>query len=243
MSDESNLRSFTVRADKVASFDELHHICKAYFQANGLTRMIYHYMPPLGASHYDPVIMVSWYGFPKSWARRYAEREHYRNNPVIKRALGVTWPIKWSAIRQYDDLSESDRAFFQEMEDAELGDGYSIPVFGPNGHNGNVSFGCGEPEIDIDPQQLMELQLASQFAHMKFFELLKRSDSQQVTLSKREHEILTWVVMGKSNAVIADIIGISTHTVDTYMRRLFVKLDASDRMTVALRGMAIGVVA
>ena len=51
-----------------------------------------------------------------------------------------------------------------------------------------------------------------------------------------------WVAKGKSNSVIADIIGISPNTVDTYLRRIFEKLEVSDRVTAALRGLAIGLI-
>ncbi len=59
-------------------------------------------------------------------------------------------------------------------------------------------------------------------------------------LSPREAEILQWISRGKSNSVIADILGISRHTVDTHVRRIFRKLDTSDRTTASLRAMQLG---
>jgi len=53
---------------------------------------------------------------------------------------------------------------------------------------------------------------------------------------RRNHK--TWVARGKSNAVIADIVGISQHTVNGYLRRVYLKTQTSDRTTAALR--AIG---
>ena len=54
-------------------------------------------------------------------------------------------------------------------------------------------------------------------------------------LTRREVEILTWIARGKSNADIAQIVGISPHTVDTYCRRVMSKLDTSSRTTAAVR--------
>ena len=54
-------------------------------------------------------------------------------------------------------------------------------------------------------------------------------------LTRREVEILTWIARGKSNVDIAQILGISPHTVDTYCRRVMSKLDTSSRTTAAVR--------
>ncbi|MFD0980744.1 helix-turn-helix transcriptional regulator [Tropicimonas aquimaris] len=56
-------------------------------------------------------------------------------------------------------------------------------------------------------------------------------------LSPREQEILGWIASGKSNAVIAEILGISPHTVDTHNRRIFRKLGAGDRTTAAIKAL------
>jgi DNA-binding CsgD family transcriptional regulator len=59
-------------------------------------------------------------------------------------------------------------------------------------------------------------------------------------LTRREVEILTWIARGKSNADIAQIVGISPHTVDTYCRRVMAKLDTSSRTTAAVRASQAG---
>jgi len=47
---------------------------------------------------------------------------------------------------------------------------------------------------------------------------------------------------GKSNTVIADIVGISPHAVNSYMRRIYLKLDVSDRVSAAFRALALGLI-
>ena len=59
-------------------------------------------------------------------------------------------------------------------------------------------------------------------------------------LSAREKEVIHWVARGKSNSVIGDILGCSAHTVDTHLRRIFAKLDVSDRISAAVRAVALG---
>lgn len=48
-------------------------------------------------------------------------------------------------------------------------------------------------------------------------------------LSDREHEILYWVRLGKTNFEISIILGISPNTVKNHLKRIFSKLDVSSR--------------
>lgn len=48
-------------------------------------------------------------------------------------------------------------------------------------------------------------------------------------LTEREHEILHWVKMGKTNTEISQILGISLNTVKNHLKRIFAKLDVSTR--------------
>lgn len=48
-------------------------------------------------------------------------------------------------------------------------------------------------------------------------------------LSDREHEIVYWVRLGKTNIEISIILGISPNTVKNHLKRIFSKLDVSSR--------------
>ncbi|MFO1141106.1 MAG: helix-turn-helix transcriptional regulator [Amaricoccus sp.] len=58
----------------------------------------------------------------------------------------------------------------------------------------------------------------------------------------RRAEVLVWVARGKSNGSIADILGISAHTVDAHLRRIYLKLGVADRLSAALRGLGFGII-
>ena len=63
---------------------------------------------------------------------------------------------------------------------------------------------------------------------------------EEIALSRRETEVLTWVAKGKSNAATAAILGISSHTVDTHLRRVFEKFDTTSRTVAAVRAVQYG---
>jgi DNA-binding CsgD family transcriptional regulator len=62
------------------------------------------------------------------------------------------------------------------------------------------------------------------------------------SLTIRQKEILHWVAMGKSNTAIACILGISAHTVDTHLRRIFLRLGTTDRTVTAIKAVQEGLI-
>ena len=67
-------------------------------------------------------------------------------------------------------------------------------------------------------------------------------DAMAAHVRARETEILAWVARGKSNPLIAEILGISSHTVDAHLRRIYLKLGVFDRISAAVRGIGIGLI-
>lgn len=54
-------------------------------------------------------------------------------------------------------------------------------------------------------------------------------------MSQREHEIVNWVSLGKTNEEIGMILTISPNTVKNHLKRIFQKLDATSRAQVAAK--------
>ena len=54
-------------------------------------------------------------------------------------------------------------------------------------------------------------------------------------LSRRESEVLSWVAHGKTNSEVANILGISRRTVDTFLSRTYQKLGVETRMAAVMR--------
>ncbi|MFC3303563.1 helix-turn-helix transcriptional regulator [Parvularcula lutaonensis] len=206
----------------------------------GITRMSYHHMPPPGAFDHSPYVSVITEGFPEEWVERYKDKQYYLTDPIPRRALSAGRPFWWSDAGRHFDLSEKEKAYLDELERADLGDGLAVPVFGPHGRDGYVGLGCGQDQRTLSTGQIIELQYICQAAHLRYCELLAKHLPKAAALSEREQEILNWIARGKSNAVIAEILGLSANTVDTYVRRIFKKFDVGDRVSAVLRGYALG---
>lgn len=116
-----------------------------------------------------------------------------------------------------------------------------MQVFGPYLRNGCFGLGFGRSGQRPKPEALAELQMACQLAHLHYCEIVPPAQRVQGP-SLREREPVTWIARGKSNSVIAEILALSTHTVDAHRRRIFTKLGVTDRTTAAIRGIGSGLI-
>lgn len=223
-------------------FEKLATLCTDFFTAHGAVMSSYHHVPPVGATDHGNSITVAAQGFPEDWVKRYVAEKLYKIDPIPKYAAIRSQPFWWSELDGDPALTADEQRYMDMLLDADLGDGLAIPLFGPNGRNGYAGVGFGKNHKLITTFEVARLQNAAQLAHQRYCTLLMQKKAEDISLSAREKEILTWIVQGKSNSVIGDILGISGYTVDTYVRRIFGKLGVSSRVAAALRALAIGLV-
>ncbi|QHQ36869.1 LuxR family transcriptional regulator [Algicella marina] len=207
----------------------------------GFPMVAYHHLPPMGATDEGRVRVVS-HGYPGDWTEKYIRSKLFRIDPMPAVAFRQEMPVYWSEVINERGHGDKERAFLANLSQAGLGDGLAIPAFGPGGRNGYFGLGFGGARIETGRGTRTILQCACQAAHQRYCILMRESLPVPPALSQREIEILEWVARGKSNTVIADILGLSSHTVDAYLRRVFVKLGTTDRITAAIRGLGMGVI-
>lgn len=236
---EMSLTDFMVACKEATGLSGLWALALGFFAGRGIGMVSYHrddaQVP--GA----PRLGLVQHGFPEDWVAEYIEGRLGRVDPIPDFAASTTRPFLWSEIASLAELSPEQEAYLARMAEAELGDGLAMQVYGPHFRNAYVGLGFGGPAPQLSAAGIFELQCAAQIAHIRYCELTEHLH-RTVTLSPREREILGWIAKGKSNAVIADILGISRHTVDTITRRMFDKLEVNDRTSAVIRGLGAGLV-
>jgi DNA-binding CsgD family transcriptional regulator len=182
------------------------------------------------------------FGVPRELAETYAEQGDTANDPIARIAIATGRPQLRSRVNALVSLSRDERAMMDAMEAEEPYDVLVFPLFGPHGQAAIASLMYPvEPDKELE-SKWAELHMLAQAAHLKALELRQRATSPPHELSQREVEILRWVAQGKSNSVIAEILALSPGTVDTYLRRVFDKLDVTDRTSAAVKGVALGLI-
>jgi len=114
-----------------------------------------------------------------------------------------------------------------------------LPVNGPR-------LAVGLFIIETETFKPMELQekilLAQDLIPFKaaIFKTYLPSFDPEFALTQRESEVLSWVAQGKSNSVIAEIMDVSPHTIDNYLRRTYAKIGVNNRTSAAVKALMLG---
>ena len=238
MADEE-FRAFVRDVDAAEDPPTLWRSAQTFFASQGVRRMSYlHHSGSPG----DPNGGVFAEGFPQAWVDDYVGEKLHRIDPIPLTALKTFEPFHWMDVGDLRPLTEAEAGFMRRLETERLGDGLAIQVFGPEGRNGYCGLGFGEGRRDLADEQVRLLQAACQLGHLRYCRLAPADAPDASGLSGREREVLLWLARGKSNGVIAEILGCSPHTVDTHVRRIFGKLGVRDRITAAVRAVGSGLV-
>ncbi|MTI43475.1 LuxR family quorum sensing-dependent transcriptional regulator [Roseibium hamelinense] len=190
----------------------------------------------------DPYVLAT--AWDAAWTEKYL-REHYiLDDPVIARAARTALPFFYHEALEAPGISDRAHKIREEARAYSLTDGVFIPVYGPSGFEGCLSLG-GDTE-HLTASDLKALHIAGVYAYQHFFRLIKNgvdtSDTGAV-LTKRETECLKWSAAGKTSTDIADVLGISRHTADWYLKEATRKLGAANRTHAVAIAFRLGLVA
>ena len=140
---------------------------------------------------------------------------YVRRCPVTRHILEAREPFFWSKTKS----KEGDLYRVVRTPQGEGVHGLQVPVFGPQGLEGAMSFG-GE-RIDASPQVRLALKLIAEAAFLAARRLLESPQVDAVgTLSDREREVLAWTAAGRRQGEIATTLGLSERTVENHLRRI-----------------------
>lgn len=235
------VHDFIASVDKAVRLRDIWAEAVAYFRDRQITRLSYHHIPPPGAPDAaDRKIAIE--GYPEEWTRRYVTEKRYLTDPVILCTQQTTEPFLWSDVMRLSGSSCPELRDLQAPEEIDCGNGLGLQVFGPNGRNGYCGLGFGSANLSFTPLEIREFQWVCQFSHLRYCTIIQGRLAKTPPLTARETEVLRWVARGKSNTVIAGILGVSPHTVDAYLRRIYLKLGVVDRTNAAIRGLGVGLV-
>ena len=187
----------------------------------GLTNLAYAGSNPVtgrvfGFNTYDP-----------AWQAHYMQQGFYRIDPTLVQARRSVAPVDWTRL----DRDSSFHAVFRDAHDFGITDkGVTVPVRGPLGDIGALSVNSDLPERDwsaLKARIISEIQSYAVHIHDKIVRAdSPLSDLAHTQLSTRETEILQWIVAGKSQQDIADILSLSARTVEVHLRSARTKLNA-----------------
>ena len=206
----------------------------------GVVRMSYR-VRPLFENQRLLTTEVYTHGYDQEWLDLY-EREGFREiDPIPERVMEFGSLMTWLDAKDWLPNTPEEEHYFDRMHEYGLIHGFGVPLYGRNGKGAYAGFDFEKHVDEVDPDAVGLVRSLAQAGHQRISLLVERK-TPGPALSEREVEVLTWAARGKSLTSIATILGLSPDTVKTYSRRVYAKLDATDRVGAVVKALKLGIV-
>ena len=177
-----------------------------------------------------PFFYANWPG----WFQQVYEAERLvENDPIVQYANSASIAADWREIRAQSQR-QGDR-LFDVVDSYGWRSGLSVPILGRGGYRAVGSLVGESP--DTSPAERTLLHLAVIIAHDQLVEIHRAAagakSSAVPSLTSRQTEVLKWLVAGKTNWEISEILMISERTVHFHVNELRRKLAAHNRAQIA----------
>jgi DNA-binding CsgD family transcriptional regulator len=236
-----NAIGFELEIEPITCLDDLWERLVAFARGCGVARIGYHHLPPPGAPDAGQHRIEN-DGFPAPLLEQYLDARTSGIAVMAQALQNSARPVYLEDIALLAPPGTREREHLDAYRAGGITNGLGLQAFGPKGRNGIFAIDLAPDVRRLAPEVMASLRWACQAMHLRYCELLLRELGEVPVLSSRELEVLTWVAHGKTNALIAEILGISAHTVDAHLRRVYLKLGVADRISAALRGLGFGLI-
>ena len=237
MTASSDVRPFLQRLEEAADLEDLQRLIPDLRDALGVRHVVYHWISvdggQFGFGSYDP-----------AWAQRYQEMNYIRVDPVVLSCFRSYLPVDW---KRLDWSSKASRGLMRDAESFGIGpQGLSIPIRGPNGQFAvfTICGACSNSEWDaLISERSDDLVLLAHYTNAHALRIRNERAPEPVSLlSKRESDALSLLSMGYARGHAAERMGISEHTLRTYIESGRRKLGALNTVHAVSRALAEGLI-
>lgn len=172
--------------------------------------------------------------WPAAWRETYEERNYVLIDPAPVYARLSAEPFSWGEMAEVWRTDNALGEFAAWIASIGVKDGFAVPVHYPGGEFGLCVAISARPIVQ--PIERRTLHLASLYV-LKRCRALSEAATDAVLakklLSAREMDCMRWVMRGKSDGDISEILGIAHSTVHFHVERVKKKLGVRTRLQAA----------
>lgn len=183
--------------------------------------------------------------YPSDFVDYYLANDFQSHDLVGRRSISTITPFTWSSIERVMPISKIQRELFDASRSVGMVSGGSIPLHGPRQVQATFSVTNDWETNEFDKlfeYHRFRIHILAAYAHEKIMIFGLDSQEQQLALTKRETEILTWVSRGKTYWEIGKILNIQESTVNNHMRNIFAALGVSSSTHAIAKGIIHGLI-
>ena len=182
--------------------------------------------------------------YSTAWRERYdADKLHYVD-PTVAHCITSVVPIVWEPSTF---CTPAQRNLYEEACGHGIRSGVTLPIHGPGGEFGVVSFATdARPTNAFGDSILASMPALSLIRDYAFESSLKFINAHNPgepvpRLTKRELEVLNWVMVGKSSWEISKITACSEATVNFHIGNIRQKFNVNTRQQALVKAISMGI--
>lgn len=214
----------------------------ALARSAGFDRVLYGMVPSRHARLESAFLMSN---YSPAWRERYDANRLAYVDPTVTHCAQSSLPIVW---KPETFSTAAQRALYEEACSFGIRIGVTLPIHGPGGEFGVLSFASDAPADagagrDIE-RAMPALSLIRDYAFQSSLRLSAPVAAHEPPprLTRRELEVLKWVMAGKSSWEISRITNCSEATVNFHMANVRQKFNVNTRQQAVVKAIAMGLV-
>lgn len=177
------------------------------------------------------------HNYPEDWAHWFDVRGLGTSDPVHRASQKRMAGFLWHEMTGFSPERPGDAAIFARARRHDIHDGLTVPAHLPGEAHGSVSF-AWRSGAAATPEALMFAQTIAAFA----FEAARQISGPAVDINRprltdRQIECVLWVARGKSDGVIAQILGLKENTISEHLKNARERYEAPSRTSLAIRAL------
>lgn len=177
--------------------------------------------------------------YPGVWQKCYQEQNYLEVDPTVRRGGLSTMPFVWT-----DELFAPARNLWEDAKAYGLEYGWAQSCRNVQNISGMLTLSRSHEDLSESElhAKTPEMCWLVQLAHFGMSRCLTSSmmPEADVTLSKREIDVLRWTAEGKTSSEVADILRIAERTVNFHLSNAVTKLNATNKTAAAVRAAVLG---
>lgn len=237
-----DFEDYLEKANEAETIEELFEILIQTVRNHGLDRAIF----SLATDHRHldlPASLGLIHNYPDDWLKHYNEQGFDKIDPVLSFGITQASAFEWREIPTRVPLTKRQMDCLNLGTEAGLHNGIATPLRGPNNQLAGLAFASSETKDSFDGK-LDLINSYCQHFYVVFQRLYENRNlaDKNLFLTDKEREVLTWMASGKSYIETAQILNMSTHTVDFHMRNIFKKLDVNDQTLAVVKAYTLGLI-
>lgn len=179
--------------------------------------------------------------FNLDWSQRYLARGYVTSSVIARELLLTSRAYSWDEVMRRRPVNAAQVRIRNEAGECGLRTGLFTPVAWHDGSFSAVVLAGTHCDLD-DKLIRTSAEVLSAYYGSELRRLVPSSAPRSAALTPRQRECLAWVRQGKSSGVIADILGLSSETVEEHIAAACRKLKVRTRVQAAVEASLLGLI-